>query len=136
MTEEYQYQFPAEGGLVIGVVACRDGKPIAHQGNIPIFAKYYVADEFGTPVLDPSCDWFASPNEALFVARAYAKLVEDKHFMPSRFFIGAYAKYLKVSAVLPEVLYRIFDLDKEGRIRLADGNEKLYAIFRKEVLDM
>ena len=104
---EFHHRFPAAGGLLVGVMARRDGLPIDKSHDLPVYARYYVIDEFDTPVLDPSCNWFASPAEALFVAKVYAKLVDDFHPCPGRSFHDFYARYISLSWRIPAFIETI-----------------------------
>lgn len=102
--------FPLKCGLVLGAETHRDGTPVAWEGlgRIPIYAKYYLTDEFETPILDPSACYFNTPSEVVFVADVYQRLLDEKHPCPDRSFHDVYAAYFKLSKQLPEFVRGVF----------------------------
>lgn len=105
MNDTRTLQFPGPAGLVIQAESSRDGTPVdwlqINGVKTPIFARYYVVDEFGTPVLDASCNWFASAGEALAVAAIYAQLLAEQCPMPDRLFHAVYLRYCALRGRMP-----------------------------------
>lgn len=94
-------------GLALAAVSHRDGTPVEWIGKVPVYAHYYLVDEFETPILDPSLAYFLTPNECLFVAQHYIDLVKAGDPMPDRTFSAAYAAYFFALRRLPDVITKL-----------------------------
>lgn len=105
------HYFPLKDGLQLAIeFSMEPGVPVEWRENngaprVPIFARYFLADEFENAILDPSANSFLTGDEVLFVAEVYSKLVSEDHPCPDRSFHDYYVTYWKISRRLPEIVY-------------------------------
>jgi hypothetical protein len=135
---EYSHFFPVAPGVIVAVKANRDGTPIEFYKGIPIFARYYLTDEFETPLLDPSIEYFTNPQEAIFVGNVYRELVKANATMPYRMFHGSYVAYLRASKELPEVAAKMYSALRQGDIGQSELVKLMAPVIREllKVVDM
>jgi hypothetical protein len=126
--------FPLNRGeLILAVESNRDGYPIAWEGDqrIPIYARYFLTDEFQTPLLDPSCCYFLTANEVRFIADVYFDLRESGHPCPDRSFHDLYVIYWKLARRMPLITTLVILACKNKRYgeliellhKIVDGGE-------------
>lgn len=131
MADKFIRRFPTHGGLIIATEVHRDGKPIGQRGGSIAYVKHYLVDDFDTPILDPTCEWFETMDEAIYVARVYAQLVKEKHPCPDRAWHAAWINYCKLRQELPMVLVRLADAKTGKTVPVAAIAEELKKLLDK-----